>query len=822
MLMDGPDEITIDFSGKDGITAFEGENGCGKSTCVESLHHYPRLLSRGTKLWANCYSREAEKEFESEFMGHSYRSLVKIDAQTHDMEGFLFIDGSTTSCCNEKISSFEKKVEETFGKWDTFKRAQFSPQRSRETTGDQIDNMSPGDFRDILREYLNLQLWDQRSKAAKQIAEVFVGQIAGLDQRIVNLQENADIKTAKELERCAAGDKAGFLQDDKTILIHALEGKRTAVDTLKATIQQNALALERKKDLQAQIDRLEGELAKEKQAAESEIGAIATKWREIKTEAGKCETILANRETIVAAAETMANLESSLTGLVATIEEENQNVPVYQKRCHDLDTQIAGLRQQVKDLENDPENLRLGRLIEEAERAVKEKEAELKALDNDRELFNLDAQIGNVKDMVKALDKRGSTCPTPPPADCSFIAGAIRAAEILPDMETKRKNLLCTIAINRHVIEESIEKIKTDTAFTLKDKSARLVQIEVSKKTIEGQTKTTTHDLRNAQQVLIGTTELLTAHRQDLTAKRAEIVRQKALADKLPEIRVAEERKKDLEKQLAEVTTQGTQKKDAWMVWEFSKKEQITALYVSSAGLIIDDVAPATLLRVLREITEIETVKIPAVETEIQAARDRIAAVQAELRRIEAQEKEMQEVRDQREGLTLKASRWRYLQNFCGEKGYQAIAVASATPRIIKYANDLLTTAFDVPYTVRLKTQDDSGKEIFKVVILCPDGREVDLDAISGGQRSWAIPPLLLGMSLLSREESGREFDYFCVDEIDGAMSDENKVKCANFYPAFMKLAKLKYLPFITHCEAARGVADHRLVFSQGKSPRWG
>ena len=820
MLLDGPDEITIDFTGKEGIVAICGENGCGKSTVTECLTHYPRFLSRGTKLWANCYARDAEKEFESDFMGHHYRSLVKIDAQTHKMEGFLFVDGSPTSCCPTSISAFEDKVTETFGKWETFKRAQFSPQRSRETSGDQIENMSPGDFRDILREYLNLQLWDTRSKTAKAYAEILTVRAATLDTRIdalnAVLAKEDDLST--QLRACERD-----LFDCNTIMEGSREKiseKRATLETLRATIQANALALQRKADLQGQIDRLTAELAKEKAVAEGEIAKLTARWKELKAELTKVDGVLAGREAIEKAAGEVHALEVRAADLQGKMDKINEELPGHQQKVHDLETQIAGLRQQVKDLDADAELREIGKKTEEAKTAITAKRKEIKDFDTDPKLFFAEAEVRELENAAKVGDGIDAECKS---TTCAAIRSGNEAKEKLPVALSNLTKRRMEIKAERAIKETELMGLEIDILHNLTiDAEERTASIAAKKQFINDQVLDLTHDLGNAQQVLISTNEILTHRRKELATKRAEIAALSSLSARAPEIAIAEARKQDLEKQRAEAEKEGTAKKNAWYCWELARINSIAREEYSLKEIVIDAQADIKLIALNSEIMHIETVKLPAIETEIQTARDKIAQTQAELARIADAEKELATFRAEKETLAAEAARWRYLQNFCGEKGYQAVAVSAATPRIIKYANDLLTTAFDVPYTVRLKTQDDQGKEIFKVVILCPDGREVDLDAISGGQRSWAIPPLLLGMSLLSREESGREFDYFCVDEIDGAMSDENKVKCANFYPAFMKLAKLKYLPFITHCESARNVADHRLIFEAGKGPVWG
>jgi len=819
LTWNGCEEIEIDFTGKTGLIALSGENGAGKSSVLECLSHYPQMVSRGGALYNHFMGRAAEKEFESEFMGNTYRSLVKMDCDQSKQEGYMWVNGKPT--VNGKISAFSAFCNETFGSPYAYFRSQFSPQKSKATKEMQIENMDRSVFQKLLREFLNLQRYDGWEGTAKQAANYYQGQVAGVYQRIANLQAVTIYRETNEFLYSEAGDKAEMLRADKTLLSYTLDEKRQAVDALKAIIQQNALALARKKDLQGQIDRLEGDLKKEKAEAAKEIDSLSIKYRAGKDQINNTIIVLNDRENIEAAAETVRDLESGLTGLIATIEEMNQNVPVYQKKCHDLETTIAQLRQQVKDLENDPENILLEKATSELDRQHGEKLRELRGLDDSRELFNLDAQIENAKDMTKALDKRGSTCPTPPPADCSFIAGALRAAEILPDLETKRKNLLCTIAINRHMTEEAIEKIKKEAAGILSEKALRIETIKVLTSTIDEQLRTTTHGLRNAQQVLLSTTQLLTAHRKDLTQKREEIGKQKALADRLPEVRIAEERKKDLERHLAEITEAGLQRREGWIVREKFFLSEIQTWSASLAAILIDDVAPSTLIAVLREIIEIENVRIPAVEIEIQIARDQIATLRAELTRIETAEKDLAEVQNERSILVKNMTSWRYLQFATGKTGLQNLRIDGAAPRIVYNANRLLSQAYGALYSIRLETQNEAGKEDLQIKIIMENGQEVYLDDLSGGQRVWNVQALWLAMSLLNQEKSGRKYDYFCADENDGALDAENAEKFTALYRPFMQQAELSQLIYISHKESCRAMADHILTFQHGVNPSW-
>jgi len=812
----GLDEIEIDFTGKQGLISIAGENGAGKSTAIECAHHYPQLVSRDGALWQHFLGREAEKEFISTFMGHEYRSLIKMDAEQGKQEGYLWIDGKPS--VNGKITAYKEKVNEIFGQPFTYFRSQFCPQKSKKTREMQIENMTANVFRKLLREFLNLQKYAVWEDTAKQAGNIFQGKVAGLDQRIAGLQETTGKKPEADLACSEAGFKAEMLRDNLTALRHALDDKRSTVDVLKTTIQQNAFAIQRKADLQEQLDRLEMEMAKEKKETEGEIGALTANYREIKYAIGKQTDILEDREMIETAAENVRELEAGLPGLVSMLEEMSADVPVNQKRCHDLETQLAQLRQQVKDLENDPENIRMGKLIEEAERAVRDKEREINTLDGNRELVALESQMEHNRIMSKALEAKDPECKS---TSCSFIVGALNAADEMIPLGKRRSEILSEINGKRQELNAGIETIKSEAAKVLKDKAARLAIIAGETEVLHEQNKKVMRDLCNTQQVIAGATELLASYRRDLTNRRAELARQKALADRLPEMRVAAERKADLEKQLEEVTRVGSEKKQAWEVKENAIKIEMISLRDKIEAIVIDFQAETELKSILTEITEISAIRIPAVEKEIQAVRDQIATLQAELARIEQAEKELAQVKNQRDLLTRNMTSWRYLQLGCGKTGLQNLRIDGAAPRIVYNANKLLSQAYGALYSIRLETINEAGKEDLQIKVIMENGQEVCLDDLSGGQKQWLIQSLWLAMSLLNQEKSGRKYDYFCSDESDGMLDQDNADKYTALYRPFMAQADLNRFIFISHRPSCRDAADHQLCFEHGKNPFW-
>lgn len=812
----GLDEIEIDFTGRTGLIAFSGENGGGKSSCLENCHNYPQLVSRDGALWQHFLGRTAEKEFISTFMGHEYRSVIKMDAEQGKQEGYLWRDG--IPMVNGKISAYKKVVEDIFGQPFTYFRSQFCPQKSKKTSDMQIDNMTPGVFRSLLREFLNLQRYDTWETTAKQIANHFQEQVAGISGKAAVLQAVVVGKQQADLDRCAAGDKAGFLQDEKTELQHSLEERRQKVDELKAAIQQNAVAQDRKKDLQQQIDRLETELAKEKQAADSEIEKLSATYRNIKNGISDCNTILASKDSIEAATVATHSLEREVIDLVALLEQLNSTHPVQQHQCHKLETQLAQIRQQAKDLENDPAIQELDKKILETETTIKTIEREIKDLETDFQIVALRAEIKSLERAALVGDGIDATCQS---VTCAAIKSVNEAKEKLPTAIQSLTNRI------KEVTEIAGEKIRgRDQLKTGRDeyvglREERSKTVEIAKSDVSNRIKTTLTELDVAKQGLLSTTKLLTIHQQDLAKKRGEIAKQKSLADQLPEIKISEQRKADLEKQLLEITTQGTEKKRLWAETEAAKCETIKGIRETQLAIVMTDASEESLRIFLAGIEEIEKLKIPAVEKQIQEARDRMATLQAELRRIEAAETELRDIEAQREALVRNMTSWRYLQFGCGKTGLQNLRIDGAAPRIVYNANRLLSQAYGALYSIRLETINDSGKEDLQIKIIMENGQEVYLDDVSGGQRQWLVQALWLAMSLLNQEKSGRKYDYFCSDESDGSLDQGNADKYTALYRPFMADAGLDRFIFISHRESCRAAADHILQFEHGKNPRW-
>ncbi|MFH2076127.1 MAG: hypothetical protein ABIJ57_12410, partial [Pseudomonadota bacterium] len=712
-------------------------------------------------------------------------------------------------------SEYHKWAIETFGSPELFFASIFCAQGSQK-----LSDMKVGPLKALFAEFLRLERYEAWADTSKQTGNILTGKAGGLEQRITGLEMTSGMRSHYELEYGAAGDKVAFLRDDRTLLQHELLRKRATVDILKATIQANALAVQRRADLQTQIDRLETELAAAQKVADAEISALGKKWRAIKQEIMGCDGTLEKRHTIEQAAENVRDIESGLTGLVATIEEENQNVPVYQKRCHDIETEIAGIRQQVKDLENDPALREINKKIGETELAIKTKKKEIQDIENDFQTLALQAEIKGIEKAALVGEGIDAECKS---VICSAIKSVNEAKEKLPTALTCLENRQMEVKAERGKKETDLLSLEIPTLHNLQcDRDAQSGAIASLKITLDEQIRTATHDLKNAQTVLQGTTQLLTEHRKDLAAKRGQIEQQKALADRLPDIRIAESRKADLEKQLAEVEAAGIERKRAWAETDAAKSETIRGLRETMLNIIVDDEADTNLQAVQWDIKEIETVRIPAVEKEIQSAREKIATIQAELTRIAAAETELETVKSERDRLAAQAARWKYLQIACGKNGLQALEIDGAAPLISARANELLFLGYGPQFSVRIDTQDNEGREDLDIKVISEHGED-SLKMKSGGESVWLLHPIRLAMTLLSKEKGGGNWDFAAFDEITGALDSKGASDSfMRMYRPFMEIGQLRQIFYVTHQNECLAYADHKLCFENGKHPFWG
>ncbi len=771
------DEIKIDFRDVSGLIAFDGQNGAGKSTVLENLHPFPQLASRDGALFRHVFTRSAEKELCFTYAGHAYRTLLKIDAQSEKQEGYIWKDGASE--VNGKISEYGKYIKALLGSPDLFFASVFCAQNSKK-----LSDLTTGKLKELFAEFLRLDRLQEWEGTAKQCAAIMQYKAGAVDNRLGVLSEKLAGKDALEEQDGSLRQRIEFQRDDKTLLLHDLEEKRQTADALKDAIAKNAANVARKADLERSIARMTEDMAGEQKATEGEIEALKAKYRELMAEVQKAYSVLTYKVKIEGAAEEEKRTLADIEKLQQEIDRVSGEYEKAKEKDHAIGESLQTLRQELKDLNNDPELADIIKKIEGFE----------------QDLSNTEIWITTKTHETESLRLRDKDCQSD---TCPFIRSALEAIETLPRLQENLGLIRVEIVAHKNIADQRRETL-TGLKTALQEKIEKLE----AEQTANGQS-------------FLNLSGLLDGNRGKLSTARKSLESLKALSARLPEIAIAENRKQDLEIRIAEVTNSGILKRNAWTERKAILEAAITGERVKMGEIVIDGEATDKLKVVAAEIQAIETVRIPAIDKQIQESREKIVTIQSELARIAEAEKELAAVRDEKDRLTREISEWTYLKNACGKTGLQALEIDGAAPLITAKANELLAKSFGRTYSVKMLTQDSEGRETLDLMVIGEDGSEDLLENKSGGEKVFCLMALRLAMTLLSKEKSGLQFLTAFSDESDGALDPENALNYVAMYRSFMQVGGFENFLFISHRPECRNMADHILKFESGRSPYW-
>jgi exonuclease SbcC len=116
-------DVEVDFDKIPGdLIAVTGLNGQGKTSLIESVFAslYRTFPSRPAGIYASCHGKDAKIEFDFDWHGEQYRTLLNIDAVQKEMESFLYgftFDGEPQPYkgITGKNKDFDKVIEKLFG-----------------------------------------------------------------------------------------------------------------------------------------------------------------------------------------------------------------------------------------------------------------------------------------------------------------------------------------------------------------------------------------------------------------------------------------------------------------------------------------------------------------------------------------------------------------------------------------------------------------------------------------------------------------------------------------------------------------------------------
>ena len=186
-----PNEVCVDFEALgEGLIALVGENGAGKSTLIGSVFAalFRQLPGQKRSLYDFATHPQPEIDLTFSVNGARYRSLLKIDPKSRQMESYLFNrDGKPLT--NGKKEPFEELIRKCAGTPDFFLSSIFSSQKR---TGNFL-SLERSERKELfIRELLGLDRLRLIAAAAKEKGEEVAKSTISLEGQCKSLRELVD------------------------------------------------------------------------------------------------------------------------------------------------------------------------------------------------------------------------------------------------------------------------------------------------------------------------------------------------------------------------------------------------------------------------------------------------------------------------------------------------------------------------------------------------------------------------------------------------------------------------------------------------------
>jgi exonuclease SbcC len=318
-----PGPVTVDFDALGpGLIALVGPNGAGKSTLIGSIFAalFRQLPGQKRSLYDFCTHPKPEIDMAFSVNGQRYRSLLKIDPKSRQMESYLF-NGEGAPLTNGKKDVFQELIRKRIGTITFFESAIFSNQKR---TGNFL-GLDRSERKELfIRELLGLGRLRLIATAAKERAEEVAKTVIGLEGQSKSLRELVDggVEDPAEVEAQLS---------DVSSRLEKAEAEKRVVDLRVAELQA---ADATRRPLLAEVETLKQRLRKtDDQIAETNRQA-------------------ANDENILASKKDLANLTERETALAARIEDLHRQV----REIQGLETSNRETERTVQALDGELKN----------------------------------------------------------------------------------------------------------------------------------------------------------------------------------------------------------------------------------------------------------------------------------------------------------------------------------------------------------------------------------------------------------------------------------------------------------------------------------
>lgn len=312
------DEIDLNLAScGPSVLALIGKNGAGKTTILENMHPWPRLLTRSGALKTHFRLADSFRDLymTETLSGWKYRFLITIraDIPTGAMECWIFRDTGKgwepLPGINGRLEPYEAWISRLFGSLSLYQRTAFTSQKPTLTCPD-LANATKGEKKTLFSELCGISWLETYRLEAKAKTEAAAREIERLEPRHSMLKDAWEQEASIKRELCETAERLNELTQTEEALKKDLENAQ------KEIRNQRELLAEREK------------LVRQRERAFNAIMSLKARQREHEQVIDVHRASLRKKNdalAILARADSLTREKEQLIHTIAQLKEEERN-----------------------------------------------------------------------------------------------------------------------------------------------------------------------------------------------------------------------------------------------------------------------------------------------------------------------------------------------------------------------------------------------------------------------------------------------------------------------------------------------------------------
>lgn len=817
----GVDEIEIDFTNKTGLVALAGPNGRGKTTLLELMSPYRTLASRKGKIAHHFFLKDSLIVRVFMFNGTKYKTKIKINAESDRTDSFIYINDSEKSETTGKNKEYDKIIFDLFGSKDLFYNSVFCAQNSKN-----FSEMKTGEIKELFVEFLQIEKLVLHEKKAKDAISFYETKNEVHESELASFQKEIEKTTGYENElKMLNAEKAGIQRNIKhnEKIIKEL---RSTLDDKKEQLTENKIVLQKKDGLSKDALKISGEIGDIQNDTSSENSGHYIINAKICDELCKLSDVLDKKTEIESAAEAIKTDQKNFDSLLVEIDQVKTKIQEFQTKDNKLRSESEKIQHEIDLLKADPDIIELKQTGINGMNEVTRLTDLIKNIDKDIGVVIYDSELVRLQSELESLNKTVSLSIDP---DCkSESCPAIKSIEDAKNLIPKTESSIFEIQLYLALVISGLEQtklhhsLKKDELISETNKLREELIVKNNEIKAELSKLDDSLEINKAAFVSLGIVyseydkRMIPELETSILSVKINIKNNQELSGKLPDLKVAESKSEDIKKRISDETASFNKKMKDLEEKKAVKETELKIVndQIEKLGKSLVKNLDSDILDLNKKICDAESSN-EKTKVSIDTLNNNIAITENDLKKKDEYIELMQNQRRIISAINKEISEWTYIKLGCSKTGLQALEIDGASPLIMHEANSLLELAFGLDFQIDIVTQDpESGREVFWIMVNRGDGSTDEFGMLSGGEKVWIAKALSLGMTLISKQKSERNFKTFFVDESDGPLDSEKSLKYINLYRSMMEHGDFETCFYISHNPDIVSMADWCLDFS--------